>query len=214
VVCVTVSCTYTSPKQYITTVTDENSEHVRGVLVVPVVKKYRALAVGPDGMGAEGIPVRSVEKPFLWNSGDDLIPKHLKSSGIMFLPMVGVRKSVSVSKWLLLKRGYKPLVISNNKNSVYRSGGHYALLEPSDDQNRSPRMISPQKIKQEAMSKKSLFTLKHGGDMERKQLIKALTTIPPNKKRISSIFNIPIEEINLSQFDRIRIQKMGSSKNE
>jgi len=202
-----VSCSHTSPRQFATTVMDEKHNHVRNVVLVPVVNEYKALGVGPDGAGIEGKPVGFIAKPFLWSSGDDLIPQKLKSSGIMFLPLVGARKDVTVRKWLLLKKGYEPLLINNDKDSVRRIGGYYLKKEPSEWRLMDANMVA--KNRKKLMSKAPVFNLIPGGDLKRKQLINALTSVSPDIEKISDYFNFPISQIRFSNSDKslIRMQE-------
>ncbi len=196
------SCSYTDRDQYTTTVVTEQRVHVTNALIVPVVEGSRGVVV--EG-GTEMIDKYRVTaaKPFEWNSGADLMPRALKSSEVQILPMaVSVGKDIEIKKWLLLKKGYKPLLIENNKNNVYRIAGVYGLLGPSGDQNAPVKMISTPKAREAVMAKSPRFVLKPGGDLERRRVINMLITVPPDRKGLSEVFGISIEGVDLGMSSR------------
>lgn len=204
--CTIASCTYSPPTQYTTVVADEHLRPIRYALVIPVADTNVALRVGPDGSGPEGAPAKFIGRPFLWSSGEDLIPSDLQSSATMFLPMVVAGRDVSVLKWLILKRGYEPLIVSNNENSVRRIGGYYLKDEATSDWRiMDPDMIASRK--KDIIAEGPIFTLKAGGDTRRRQVIGQLTETPPDMQELSIVLGLPIDRVSLTGNDRRMIRQ-------
>ena len=67
--CVLVSCSYTDPTQFTTTVSNENRDHIKDAVIVPVVKVSKRLSFGPDGKGMASDPGGVVLKPFQTRKG-------------------------------------------------------------------------------------------------------------------------------------------------
>jgi hypothetical protein len=194
---VVTSCSHTDPTQYTTTVIDENRVHIKDAVIVPIIKTSKRLSFGPDGKGVTSSPSGVMAKPFRWNSGDDLVPERFKSSGVMFFPMAVAAKDITIEGWLLLKKNYQPLVISNNSESRYRIGGYQHYIGDSASDYRPATRIVPQKARKEAMSKAPRFVLRRTEEAERKRIIRMLISTPPDRRGLSEFLGIQIERLNL-----------------
>jgi hypothetical protein len=180
-----LACSYTNSRKYETAIVNHRSEPIYGATIVPLVSTRSALRVGPDGAGPETEPIGFVGKPLLWNSGDDLRPSTLRSSATMIVPMVAVGKDVTVYKWLVLKKGYGALMLTNERSSIYYSGG--------------PALTAKGQ-------KKAPFHLTPGGDVNRRRIISVLSASQPDKAAVGSIFGWEIDTARLSDEDRRLIQ--------
>jgi len=179
------SCSHVSSRSYATDIFDHQSKPIRQATVIPLVSTRTGLRFGPDGAGTESRAIIAIGMPFLWNSGDDLLQPGLRSSATMLVPMVGVGSEVRVYKWLVLMKGYQPLMITNEKSSIYYSGG--APLTAKGQSNPP-------------------FRLRSGGDEVRRRIVETLTAGQPDKNAIGAIFDWDIDRVYLSEKARDLIQ--------
>ena len=181
-----LSCSHISSRKYETEIVNHRSEPICGATIVPLVSTRSGLRVGPDGAGPETELIEFVGKPFLWNSGDDLLPSTLRSSATMIVPMVAGGKNVTVNKWLVLKKGYEALIVTNERSSIYYSGGPPLTAK---GQKNAPFHLAP------------------GGDLNRRQIISVLSSSLPDKVAVGRIFGWQIDAIRLNNEDKLLIQR-------
>ena len=158
---------------------------IREATIIPLVSTRTGLRFGPDGKGPESEAIDAIGMPFLWNSGDDLRPSNLRSSATMIAPMMVVGSDIFVYKWLVLRKGYHPLMITNERISIYYSGG-------------PPLTAEGQKMPP--------FRIRAGGDERRRQIIEALTSDHPDKNAIGGILAWTIDKVGLSENSKTLIQ--------
>ena len=167
-------------------IVNERSEPIREATVVPLVSKRFGLRIGPDGKGPESEPKFGFDEPFLWNSGDSLYPVELHSSAIMILPMVGSGRDVLIHDWIVILKGYHPLIITNQKARIDYKGG--AVL------TAKKQIAQP-------------FIMKKGGDIERRSIITALTAEQPDFERVNKILDSDINYLAISEAGKTILKK-------
>lgn len=103
------------------TVVNSATNVLSGILVVPLYYVSGGVGVGPDGEGLRSASKPVVMKPFLFDSGEDLMTKQVPSKGVIVPPLaIYAGTSRMVYRWLLLKKGYSPLVI--DQRGVWAGG--------------------------------------------------------------------------------------------
>lgn len=92
------------------TVIDENKNQLKRILIVPLYSKSFGIGVGPEGKGLHSKAQLIVTKPFIFNSGDDLMNQKISTKGISLL-FVFIGSSNYVDNWLFMKKGYIPKLV-------------------------------------------------------------------------------------------------------
>lgn len=143
------------------TVVDNNGEQIKDILVIPLYSKSFGLFVGPDGKKLLATNKRAITKPFLFNSGDDLMSKKEATKGLMLPLIIFAGKINAVDRWLFLKRNFTPLVLSDDNiygrsPAVMINGSNSEnrvlidmLLAPNRDQNALKRMLGLEGMKED-----------------------------------------------------------------
>ncbi len=105
----------------------------------------------------------------------------------MIAPMVVAHRDVHIHKWLVLRKGYSPTVLTNERSSIYYTGGPPVTTE---------------------REKTAPFHLSPGGDASRRRIIDALSASPPDKRSVGIIFDSDVDVVRMSNADRdlIRLQ--------
>lgn len=158
------SCSQSFSKPRGVDILDRRSNPISGITVIPLVSTRSRLTFGPDGQGPESSLSIDLGEPFLMDSGNDLSPPKLRSNATMIAPMIVVGKDVRVYKWLLLKKGYYPMII---EHKFHASGDSISV----DGQGPPP------------------FRLVSGGDEKRASVIAALVKNEPDFARIRSAYS-------------------------
>jgi hypothetical protein len=132
-------------------VADNTGTPMNGVLVIPLYISSFDTNVGIEGKplakssGSEAI----VTKLFLFNSGEDIIAKQVPSRGVIvpIPPFAYVGSNNTVYRYLMVKSGYAPVVLTNHdvasrrwKPMIHTAAIHIPgivqlfLTEPSDQE--------------------------------------------------------------------------------
>jgi hypothetical protein len=94
---------------------DTSANRLNGVLAIPLYGQSFGLAIGPDGAGRHTEARRVITKPFTIDSGEDIMLKKVPTRGVILFPFppVGIANSNYVHRWLFLKYGFAPAVVSS-----------------------------------------------------------------------------------------------------
>jgi hypothetical protein len=107
-----VGCSTADYRHKRLSVVGQPTNHLSGILVVPLYRQSGGISVGPDGKGLATPPAPVVMKPFIFSSGEDIMTNKVQARGVWLLPLLTYIGSFSgIDRWLLLKKGYSPLVI-------------------------------------------------------------------------------------------------------
>ena len=143
------------------TVVDENGNQLKSILVVPLYAKAFGVGIAPEGEGWYTKTKLIVKKPFVFNSGEDLMSKKISTRSVSLLPFVFVGSINSVNNWLFIKKGFAPRLV--NSSDIYgkdpivlnkSSGNENAklidmLLASEHDQNILKKQFGIEWIKEE-----------------------------------------------------------------
>ncbi|MES9906534.1 MAG: hypothetical protein ABW168_28115 [Sedimenticola sp.] len=99
-------------------IVDNEGSSVNHVTVVPLFAVNIGVGVGADGKGPHTY-THLVTKPFIFNSGEDLIAYHPSSKQVLIPVPLGVvaGKGYSGVRWLILKEGYSLKIV--NRVQIY-----------------------------------------------------------------------------------------------
>jgi hypothetical protein len=99
-------------------IVDQNGKDLSAVLIVPLYSSSYGIDLGPDGKGFHSSESLLIIRPFLFNSGEDIMSKKMPSQGIIFAPFgdksglfAGIFRSKNIFRFALIKKGYTPEVI-------------------------------------------------------------------------------------------------------
>lgn len=133
------------------TILDDHSAPLNGILVVPLYGSSAGVGVGAEGAGPHSATKLLVERPFMFNSGEDLMAKQIQTRGVVIpfpLPpwCFFIGRSHTVASWLCLKKEYgaraldrsdifgeSPIVMTNVDQNEVREAVDI-LLRPNADQ--------------------------------------------------------------------------------
>ena len=101
------------------TVLDDNSEPLKGVIVIPLYASSAGIGFGAEGVGSRSETQFQVKKPFLFNSGEDLMVKQLHQRCVVIpLPLppwcMGIRSGDGAFAWLFVKKQKGIIALSEN----------------------------------------------------------------------------------------------------
>lgn len=83
------------------------------VCVIPLYQKHDGISYGPDGAGGHEYPGFYLQTPFTVDSGENFT-KNLLPSKRMIPPFIAFGTGYYASRFLLIKGGYLPLLISDS----------------------------------------------------------------------------------------------------
>jgi hypothetical protein len=114
--------------------TDASDNRLNGVLAIPLYTKSFGLSVGVDGTGPHTESARVITKPFLIDSGEDIMLKKVPTRGAILwpIPPASVADSNYVHGWLFLKAGFVPTLVS----TVWKKG--HIVMTPTDTDQTTP----------------------------------------------------------------------------
>ncbi|MRR56820.1 MAG: hypothetical protein EG824_01200 [Deltaproteobacteria bacterium] len=99
-------------------ITDEVGAPINQVLVVPLYISSFDINIGVEGKPLTKPRGREVAitKPFLFNSGDDIVANQIHSRGIIvpIPPFAYTGSDHTVYRYLMIKAGYSPTVLSHH----------------------------------------------------------------------------------------------------
>ena len=156
-------------------VVDKNGNQLRDMLIIPLYSKSFGIGIGPDGKGFHTKDQLILTRPFVFNSGDDLMSKKISTQGIMLPPFIFAGISNDVGHWLFVKKGFTPKLLA--ENDIYgetpivmiKSNGDEndklidLLLTSKHDQNTLKKLFGVEWIKDEitvVFDKKGVALLK------------------------------------------------------
>jgi len=90
------------------TIYDDNGDHIKNVLVVPLYSKSFGIGFGPDGKGLHTKYKLIIKNLFIFNSGDDFMSNIVGSRGINLSPFIFIGRSNYVYNLLFIKKGFAP----------------------------------------------------------------------------------------------------------
>ena len=142
---------------------NEHSTPVNGVLVVPLYSISVGIGVGPDGQGLFSTARLLVEKPFVCESGDDLMRQKIQTRGccVFPLPLIFIGKMRPVDSWLFVKKHYAPRAIRGDYingdapiSLTYSTGNESEvaidiLLLPKPDQQALKKLFDVKGMKED-----------------------------------------------------------------
>lgn len=117
-------------------VVDENGNQLNGILIVPLYSKSFGIGVGPDGKGFFTKSQLIVTKPFVFNSGEDLMSKKISTKGVNLPPFIFVGSSNYVDNWLFIKKGFTPKLVQSS--DIY---GEAPIVLTKSSGNDSAKLI-------------------------------------------------------------------------
>ena len=94
------------------TISDDNGDHIKNVLVVPLYSKSFGIGFGPDGKGLHTKYKFIIKNLFSFNSGDDFMSNIVGSRGINLSPLIFIGRSNYVNNLLFIKKGFTPKLVS------------------------------------------------------------------------------------------------------
>jgi hypothetical protein len=94
------------------TIFDDNGDHIKKILVVPLYSNSFGIGFGPDGKGLHTKYKLIIKKPFIFNSGDDFMSNIVGFRGIYLSPFLFIGRSSNVYHLLFIKKGFAPKLVS------------------------------------------------------------------------------------------------------
>jgi hypothetical protein len=94
-------------------VVDENGQQLKGILIIPLYSRSFGIGVGPDGKGYHTKQQLMITKPFVFDSGDDLMSKKISTKGVILPPFVFIGRSNYVDNWLFVKKEFSPKLVQS-----------------------------------------------------------------------------------------------------
>jgi len=113
-------------------VVDEDRKELNDIVVLPLYHASCGIGIGADGHGPWSSP-KVFTKPFRFSSGEDLLSKQAQGRGIIIPPCIFIGTSKYVDNWLLIKKGYAPLVAT--PQMVY-GGSPIVMLHATNEDSR------------------------------------------------------------------------------
>jgi hypothetical protein len=102
-------------------IVDRKGNDLMAVVIIPLYSKTCRIGVGLDGKGFSGPENLLITKPFLLDSGEDIMSKKIPSRGIIIAPfgdtsgvIAGIFKSNNFGSFAAIKKGYAPVVIKGD----------------------------------------------------------------------------------------------------
>jgi len=155
-------------------VVDENGNQLKSILIVPLYSKAFGLGIAPEGHGWHTKGKLIVKKPFVFNSGEDLMSKKIHTRGVILPPLMFIGSSNSVDNWLFIKKGFAPKMVDSsdihgNVIVLIKSNGNDTaklidmLLASEHDQNMLKKQFGVEWVKDEIaviFNKKDIELLK------------------------------------------------------
>ncbi|MEA5115192.1 MAG: hypothetical protein VB050_14320 [Geobacteraceae bacterium] len=109
----------------------ENKE-LKGVLVIPLYAKTYGIGFGVDGKGIHTPIKYIIRKPYVFDSGGDLLKNKIKTKGFMLSSKSFIGRTMSIKVMILLKKGYLPKFLFDN--NIY-SGAPIYMKKSNNDAN-------------------------------------------------------------------------------
>jgi hypothetical protein len=102
-------------------VVDKNNVEIQDVIVIPLYSKSVGIGIGPFGMGPRSSASFIVTKPFMLNSGEDIMSRKIPSMGIIVAPFGkssglfgGFFSNRNIVRYFFIKKGYAPELIKGD----------------------------------------------------------------------------------------------------
>lgn len=104
------------------TVLDGNAEPLKGILVIPLYSSSAGIGFGAEGTGSRSKAQFQVKKPFLFDSGEDLMSKQLHTRCVLIpLPLppwcMGIWSGDEAFAWLFVKK--QQGIIALGRSNLY-----------------------------------------------------------------------------------------------
>jgi len=121
-------------------IVDEKGMQLQDVLFVPLYVKSFGVGFGPDGKGLHIRGKTLITKPFVINSGEDVMSKKIASKGMLFAPFGSnsglfayIGSGNNISRCIFVKKGFAPKLFSDS--DMY-ADAPIVLIKSNDDGNQ------------------------------------------------------------------------------
>jgi hypothetical protein len=125
-------------------IVDRNGRDLTAVVIIPLYSKTYRIGFGPDGKGFSGPESLLITKPFIINSGEDIMINKIPSRGIIIAPfsdksgvIAGFFRSNNFWSFAVIKKGYAPVVIKGD--DMY---GIKSIVMTNADNNQNADVIN------------------------------------------------------------------------
>jgi len=153
-VLLTQGCAMTGVRRV--TILDSQGGSLNGILVVPLYANSGGVGFGAEGDGPHSVAQLLVNKPFMFNSGEDLMSKLIQIRGVIipfpFPPWCCfVGKSHVVESWLLMKEHY--VIKALHQNDIYLDSPIVMTLSTGNECERVIGLLLQPNVDQQTLKK-------------------------------------------------------------